>query len=80
MSERRAVWAFIEPHRVTCQRYHTQTVERLAERGGLSPKEMLAVIDEPSSYERRTEIYAMSLEEAVPMLNEALAKWARAPK
>lgn len=33
-------WSFVEPWRASCLRYHSQTLERLAERGGLSAAEM----------------------------------------
>ena len=37
-------WAFLAPHENQARRNHGQTLERLAERGGLSAKEMLAVV------------------------------------
>lgn len=37
-------WEFIAPHEAQAQRNHAQTLKRLAERGGLSAKEMLAVV------------------------------------
>lgn len=37
-------WEFIAPHEAQAQRNHDQTLQRLAERGGLSAKEMLAVV------------------------------------
>lgn len=33
-------WAFVERWRHSCSQYHSQTLERLAERGGLSASEM----------------------------------------
>ena len=38
-------WEFIEPHERQAQRNHYQTLDRLAARGGLSPCEMLAVVE-----------------------------------
>jgi hypothetical protein len=35
---------FLEPHRQQAERNHYQTLERLNERGGLTAREMLAVI------------------------------------
>jgi hypothetical protein len=37
-------WSLIEPHAKQAQRNHDQTLERLAERGGLSPSEAIAVL------------------------------------
>ncbi len=37
-------WALLEPHKAQAQRNHFQTLERLAERGGLSICEIAAVI------------------------------------
>jgi len=37
-------WEFIAPHEAQARRNHAQTLQRLAERGGLSAKEMLAVV------------------------------------
>lgn len=34
-------WSFVEPHRQRAMKNHNQTLERLAERGGLSPYELL---------------------------------------
>lgn len=47
--ERRKVsvpWAFIAPHARQARANHGQTLERLAERGGLSFCEMLAVVED----------------------------------
>lgn len=38
-------WEMVEPHREQIERNHNQTLERLAERGGLSPSELLAGIE-----------------------------------
>lgn len=37
-------WSFIAPHSERAEKNHGQTLERLAERGGLSALEMLAVV------------------------------------
>jgi hypothetical protein len=37
-------WSFVEPGRAQAERNHYQTLERLAERGGLSPSELVAVL------------------------------------
>lgn len=39
-------WSLLAPHEARAQRTHSQTLERLAERGGLSPSEMAAVIED----------------------------------
>jgi hypothetical protein len=39
-------WAVLAPHEAWALRNHSQTLERLAERGGLSLCEMCAVIEE----------------------------------
>jgi hypothetical protein len=38
-------WSLFEPHREQAQKNHGQALERLAERGGLGPDEMLAIIE-----------------------------------
>jgi len=38
-------WAFLAPHEAQAKRNHDQTLRRLAERGGLSPREALAVVE-----------------------------------
>ena len=38
-------WSFVEPHADQAMRNHDQTLERLNERGGLAPSELLAVIE-----------------------------------
>jgi len=51
-------WSFIEPGRAQAKRNHDQTLERLAERGGLAPGEMRCALegrrlfDEPWTEER----------------------------
>lgn len=37
-------WSFVEPHRAQAKRNHDQTLERLAQRGGLSPAEIVALV------------------------------------
>jgi hypothetical protein len=39
-------WALVEPHRAQAPRNHFQTLERLAERGGLAPSELVAVLED----------------------------------
>ena len=40
-------WELLEPHRLQALKNHCgQTLERLAERGGLSPDELVAVLED----------------------------------
>ncbi|AWJ85132.1 hypothetical protein TSH58p_17355 [Azospirillum sp. TSH58] len=39
-------WSLVAPHRAQAQINHGQTLERLAERGGLAPCELLAVLED----------------------------------
>lgn len=39
-------WEFLEPHRRQATKNHYQTLERLAERGGLSADELVAVLED----------------------------------
>lgn len=39
-------WRMLDPHAAQAQTNHTQTLERLAERGGLAPAEALAILDD----------------------------------
>lgn len=39
-------WSLIEPHEAQAKRNHDQTLQRLAERGGLSPCEAVAVLED----------------------------------
>ena len=39
-------WALVEPHEKQAWKNHGQTLERLAERGGLDPTELLAVLED----------------------------------
>lgn len=39
-------WALLEAHRRQAMKNHGQTLERLKERGGLSPSEMLAILED----------------------------------
>lgn len=39
-------WNFVAPHEAQAQRNHSQTLNRLKDRGGLSPSELLAVLED----------------------------------
>lgn len=60
-------WDLIEPHERQAQANHSQTLTRLAERGGLSPDEALAVLEDRDYYATRRMTYAEA--------NAALAAW-----
>lgn len=45
------LWSVIEHHEAQAQRNHSQTLERLAERGGLDPLEALAVMTNERAYD-----------------------------
>lgn len=61
-------WSFVEPHEKQALANHDQTLVRLAERGGLSPAEMLAVV-QGRRWRSRT---AANDPDAVPVLLELL--------
>lgn len=63
-------WAFVAPHEAQARMNHDQTLERLAERGGLSPSELVAVV----RGEGIRVVLARRDEDAVPMLLELLAQ------
>jgi hypothetical protein len=61
-------WSLLAPHEQRALRNHGgQTLKRLAERGGLGPEEMLAIIEDRPW--RR-----MTIEESVPALLDAIKK------
>ena len=39
-------WDVVEPHNAQARKNHSQSVERLAERGGLHPIELVAVMED----------------------------------
>lgn len=38
-------WEIVAPHEAQAKKNHDQTLKRLAQRGGLSPEELVAVLD-----------------------------------
>ena len=75
-------WAFIAGCKDACERLHDQTPERLAERGGLAPTEMLAVrLHGWPTFPQIQACWYLPPEQAIPKLREAVAEWeaARAP-
>ena len=66
-------WDFIAPHERQARANHYQTLERLAERGGLSPWEIVQVVcDRPARPWNDTRSEA----ECVVVLNELVRTWA----
>lgn len=68
---RRVPWRLLAPHEARAKRSHSQSLEHLAERGGLSPGEMLAVLRDIDCFELR-----MTDVEAAPHVLEAIAQLA----
>ncbi len=60
-------WSFVEQHEQQALRNHSQTLHRLAERGGLSPCEMVAVVED-------REWESMSDAAAIERLRDLLAR------
>lgn len=64
-------WEFAEQFRAQAERNHGQTLERLAERGGLSPEEMWLAAH---GY-RLSRIRDISEQQAIDWLNGQIEKW-----
>jgi hypothetical protein len=69
---REVPWDFVASHHVRCLLNHGQTVERLAERGGLSPHEMLAVVTDRPYQEVANLTFGGAVMELKSVLHEAL--------
>lgn len=65
-------WSFVAPHEAQARANHDQTLERLAERGGLSPSELVAVV----RGEGYRVVMSRSDEDAIPLLLELLERHA----
>lgn len=66
---RKAVpWSLVEDHESQAKRNHSQSLGRLAERGGLDPVELWAVIRDVSWSDPM--VRAMSVEEAKKIIDE----------
>ena len=61
-------WSFVAPHEGQALANHAQSLERLAQRGGLTPSELVAVV----RGEELRAVLARSDEVAIPMLLELL--------
>ncbi len=64
-------WAFLAPHENQARRNHGQTLEQLADRGGLSAKEMLAVV----TGRHWLQMYAIDSPQANRQLLQHLEAW-----
>lgn len=58
-------WEMITPHAAQAKKNHGQTLERLAERGGLSACEALAVLDDRAWFKMPGPVAEAQLTEAV---------------
>lgn len=63
-------WAMLAPHEKQALHNHDQTLKRLAERGGLSPCEMLAVLENRPWRQ-------MPLKQSILQLRRAIEVWYR---
>ena len=67
-------WAMIAPHERQALRNHDQTLKRLAERGGLSPREAVCVLEGRSL----RDLFRMTETEGRERLEAHVSEWARA--
>lgn len=73
-------WGFVEPHRAQAMTNHGQTTQRLAERGGLGPSELWAVVNGKHWHEVPWRGAHGETQEAVDWLNAAVAEWLAAQR
>lgn len=69
-------WAMIAPHEARAQSNHSQTLERLAQRGGLSVKEALCVLKD-YSFRHDDPIWKMSAVAAEIELTRLVAVYSK---
>ena len=55
-------WDLVKDHEKQAQHNHGQTLRRLAERGGLSPRELWSVVHDKDYYDDRTMTEAKAIE------------------
>lgn len=67
-------WAMLAPHEAQALHNHDQTLERLAQRGGLSACEVIAILDD-SGYFEYWRWSVPSVAEAEAKLCELIAAW-----
>lgn len=68
-------WGFIAKHEQQCFSNHSQTPKRLAERGGLSLQEMIAVVSDKGY----REVPKWTNDEAAEWINSKVKEWAGEP-
>jgi hypothetical protein len=68
-------WSLLAPHESQALANHSQTLERLAERGGLGVDEMVCVLD----HRPGRDVHGMRLDVALKRLRELLAAHAARP-
>lgn len=56
-------WSMIEPHERQAKSFHDQSLERLAQRGGLAPSEALAVLDDVGYFKSKWRVTGSTREE-----------------
>lgn len=61
-------WPLVQAHAMQCMHNHSQTVQRLHERGGLAPDELVAVLND-------RKWVLMSDTKAIAELKELVDKW-----
>lgn len=66
-------WEMIEPHEKQAYSNHSQTLERLAERGGLSPCEAVAILEDRRWHKMDQEKANAILASKVAMFIDTLA-------
>ena len=55
-------WALVEPHEAQAQSNHSQTLERLSQRGGLSPLELWCVVNDKKWHDKGDMTEAKAIE------------------
>lgn len=65
-------WAMLAPHKRRAELNHSQTLERLAERGGLSPSEIVCVLQDRKLFPVPEDADCA----AVPALLDAITRFA----
>lgn len=68
-------WAMLVPHRQRAMINHDQSLERLAERGGLTVTEILAVIDDTPWFDAKMKYKSKTSEERQDVLIRRVKEW-----
>jgi hypothetical protein len=67
-------WDFLAPHEAQAQRNHSQTLKRLAERGGLCPTEMLDIL-KGQGWATSLRVHGLTPEMAWGQVERELTHW-----